>query len=125
MNGIITFYLMIYVGLAVGGIWIDIRERRPAWFITLATLSDVVIVNLFLAYFDRALREWMDPFAPVAFLAALGWQIFQLHDEFFAAKPDAESAEDEPERLSDVTLVVVVALCLPAYVGAGFAAFRS
>ena len=125
MSAIVVFYLMLFAGLAVGGLWIDIRERRPAWFIALAAVSDAVIINLFLAYFDHSLRTWMDPVAPVAYVVALGWQLLQVYDEFRAVEPDPEGGEDVPERLSDVVLVITAALCLPAYVGAGFAAFRS
>lgn len=128
MNGWVVFYLMIYVGLGVAGLWIDFRENRPAWFLAAAVLSDTVIVYLFSSFYYPALRVRLDPYEPavqILYVAALAWQAFQFQDEFRNPDPDPELSEDQRNRMAHIGLVGATALCLPAFVGAGFAAFAS
>ena len=121
----IILYLVLYAVLALAGLWEDYHDNRPAWFFGLAVLSNVTIVYLFVAFWYPALRIRLGIVAPAAFVASICWEVFQAVEDIRALATDPELSETQQRVVAAITAVTLTALCMPAFVIAGIAAFRS
>ncbi len=123
-----TWWTLLYLGffaaLALAGLWSDYRDRRSAWFLGAAVLSNLTVVYLFVAYWHPALRTPLGLVAPVAFLAAMGWELFQAVEDIRGIRSDPELTERGQRVVAAIVAVVLPVLCLPAFVVAGMAALR-
>jgi hypothetical protein len=63
-------YLGLFAALAVAGVWGD-HERRPAWFLTCAVLSNLAVVCFFVGFWRPMVRV---PLIYVAPIDALGFE---------------------------------------------------
>ena len=50
-------YLVLFGVLAAAGLWDDFRDRRPAWFLGCAAVSNLTIIFLFVAFWQPSLRS--------------------------------------------------------------------
>lgn len=114
-------YLMIFAVWS----WITVendyyQNKQPVWSILLTALSTLAVAYLFLAYWYPALIPNFRFVAPVAFMASTGWQVVQ---EIRGLRriyhhPDLTNTEFY------IIVIIPVIFLFPAYLIAGFTAFR-
>jgi hypothetical protein len=116
-------YLALFGALSAGGVWDDYRDRRPAWFLACAVLSNLIVIYLFVALWQPSLRLPWDLVAPVAFIASMCWEVFQAVEDIRSLRADPELAEAQQRALATITAVALLLVCLPAFIIAGISAF--
>lgn len=120
----IISYLGLYVVLAVAGVWDDYLNHRPAWFLGVAFLSNLTCIYLFVAFWHPVLRAPLGLVAPVTFVAAMCWELFQAVEDIRGLAPDPELSEKQQRVVAYFTTLALPLLCAPAFVVAGISAFR-
>ena len=122
------WWSIIYLGffglLAAAGLWSDYREGRAAWFLACALFSNLTIIYLFVAFSEPSLRSRLGSVAPVVFVAAMCWELFQAVEDIRGLRSDTELAESQRRVIATLTAVGLSLICLPAFVVAGISAFR-
>jgi hypothetical protein len=118
-------YLALFGMLAAAGLWEDVRDRRPAWFLGCAIISNLTVIYLFVAYWHSSLRPPWGLVAPLAFVASMCWELFQAVEDIRALRSDPELSDREQRVIAGVTAIALPVICLPAFVVAGISAFRS
>jgi len=118
-------YLAFFGVLAAAGLWDDVRDRRPTWFLGCAVLSNLTVLYLFVAYWQPSLRVPLGVVAPLAFVASMCWELFQAIEDIRALRSDPELSEGQQRVIASVAAIALPAMCLPAFVLAGISAFRS
>lgn len=115
----IQLYLVLYVIFSIAGLWDDYRSKRQIRFFIGAGFSNSIVVFLFVCYWHASGLSGMGGIAQVAFVGAMGWELFQAIQDIKAEKEDSGS-------LGDVILGPALAaeISLPAYIVAGISAFR-
>ena len=121
----ILVYLGVFVLLSAGGLWADVRDRRPVWFLACAFVSNLTVIYLFLAFWQPSLCSSLGLVAPVAFLAAMGWELFQAREDLRDIREDPELSETQRRVVARITAVALSLICLPAFILAGISAFRA
>jgi hypothetical protein len=123
-----SWWAVVYFGLfgvlSVAGLWDDFCERRPAWFLTCAVVSNLIVAYLIVAYWRQSLSAALGIVAPVAFVVSMGWELFQEVEYLHEMHSDPELSEGEQNVFTHITAIVTLAICLPAYIVAGISAFR-
>jgi len=120
----IQLYLAVFIVFSIAGILDDFRERRPFWFLALAGLSNIIIVLLFIAYWNRSWLDGVGILAQVLFIAAMVWEGYQAVLDFCATGAPTNSEEEEGRPALILGVLLFSVLCLPAFVIAGISAFR-
>jgi hypothetical protein len=123
MSWWIIGYLGLFGVLSAGGLWDDYRDRRPAWFLACAVLSNLTVIYLFVAFWQPSLRLSLGLVAPVAFVASMCWELFQAVEDIRALRADPELSETERGVVATMTAVALPLVCLPAFIVAGISAF--
>ena len=118
-------YLALFGVLAAAGLWDDVRDRRAAWFLGCAFISNLTVIYLFVAYWQPSLRAPLGLVAPLAFVASMCWELFQAVEDIRALRSDPELSERQQRVVASVTAIALPAICLPAFVVAGISAFRT
>lgn len=118
-------YLVCFAALSVAGVWGDCRERRPAWFLACAILSNLALVYFFVAYWRPVLRVSFWHAAPVIYLASVLWEVFSMVDDVRSLRGEPSMVEWERRIVPVVTAVATAVICLPAFIVAGISAFAS
>jgi hypothetical protein len=118
-------YLALFGVLAAAGLWEDVRDRRPTWFLGCAVISNLIVIYLFVAYWEPSLRAPWGLAAPLAFVASMCWELFQAVEDIRALRSDAELSEWQQRVIAGVTAIALLVICLPVFVVAGISAFRS
>ncbi|HEU4340453.1 MAG TPA: hypothetical protein VFU31_02665 [Candidatus Binatia bacterium] len=124
MSWWIISYFVLFAVLAAGGLWDDWRDRRPAWFLGCALLSNVIIAYLFVAFWQPSLRAPLGVVAQLAFAASICWELFQLVQDIHGLHSDPELSERQQRLYATVVAIAVPLICLPAFLIAGITAFR-
>ena len=123
MSWWIIGYLGLFVVLSAGGLWDDYRDRRPAWFLACAVLSNLTVIYLFVAFWQPSLRSLLGLVAPVAFIVSMCWELFQAVEDIRGLRADPELSETERRVVATMTAVALPLVCLPAFIVAGISAF--
>lgn len=124
MNIWIQLYLAVFVVLSIAGILDDYRDRRPFWFLALSVLSNIIIVLLFIAYWNSSLLDGAGILSQVLFIAAIGWEAYQAVLDSHATEEQANSETEGGRSTIILGTLLFLALSLPAFVVAGISAFR-
>lgn len=117
----ILVYFIMFCVLSVAGIWDDCRDRRPAWFLGCAIVSNVIIAYLFVAYWQPTMRSALGSIASAAFVAAMCWELFQATEDIRAL----QTAPEFSRAVTVVTAITYPVICSPAFIVAGLTAFRT
>ena len=117
-------YLIVFGVVAAAGIWDDWRTKRPSWFLACAVTANVTVAWLFTTYWHSALHPSGRFIAPVAYLLAMTWELYQAIDDTLDANSDPSISRTQRRTEAAVTLVILAVTCVPAYVVAGISAFR-
>jgi hypothetical protein len=124
-----TWWIIIYLGLfgmlSAGGLWDDYRDGRPAWFLGCAVVSNVIVIYLFVAFWQPSLRAPFGTLAPVAFVASMCWELFQAVEDIRGLRSDPELSERQQRVVASITAIALPIICLPAFIVAGISAFRA
>jgi hypothetical protein len=124
-----SWWSLIYLGLfgvlAAAGLWDDIRNRRPAWFLGCVVFSNLTVVYLFAAYWRPSLLAPWSVMAPVAFVVSMCWELLQGIQDIRALDADPELSETEQRLITGITAIALPITCLPAFIVAGISAFRA
>lgn len=120
----IIIYLVLFSVLSAGGLWDDYRDRRPAWFLACAVASNLTVVYLFVAFWQPSPRSPLGLVAPVAFIASMGWEVYQAVEDIRGLRADPELSDTQQRMVATITAVALPVICLPAFVVAGISAFR-
>jgi hypothetical protein len=123
MSWWIVSYLGLFGVLSAGGVWDDYRDRRPAWFLACAVLSNLTVIYLFVAFWQPFLRSLLGLVAPVAFIASMCWELFQAVEDIRGLRADPKLSETERHVVATITAVALPLVCLPAFIVAGISAF--
>ena len=118
-------YLALFGVLGMAGLWDDVRDRRPTWFLGCAVISNLTVIYLFVAYWQPSLRAPWGVVAPLAFVASMCWELFQAVEDIRALRSDPELSEGQQRVVASVAAIALPVMCLPAFVVAGISAFRS
>jgi hypothetical protein len=97
-----VIYLALFGAVAAAGLWDDVRDRRPTWFLGCVVISK-----------------------PLAFVASMCWELFQAVVDIRVLRSDAEPSEGDQRLIASIAAIALAAVCLPAFVIAGMSAFRS
>ncbi|MEZ6065614.1 MAG: hypothetical protein R3B90_07850 [Planctomycetaceae bacterium] len=116
-------YLVLFGLLAVAGLWDDARNRRPAWFLGCAVVSNVTVIYLFVAFWQPSLRVPLGWAAPVLFVASMCWELFQSFEDLRGLRVDPQVSETQQRAMATITAGVLLMVCLPAFIVAGISAF--
>jgi hypothetical protein len=117
-------YLVVFAGLCVAAVWDDDREGRSTQFLLCSVLSHSIIVYLFIAFWRPALIGHLGIVLSVAFVLAIGWQIFQMIVDIRTLRQDPDLSAGERQFIPPIAVALVWLIDLPAFVVAGLAAFR-
>ena len=124
-----SWWTIIYLGLfgvlAAAGLWDDVRDRRSAWFLGCAVISNLTVIYLFVTFWHPSLRAPLGLIAPLAFVGSMCWELFQAVEDIRALRLDPELSEREQRVTASVAAISLPVICLPAFVVAGISAFRS
>ena len=124
-----SWWTIIYLGLfgvlAAAGLWDDVRDRRPAWFLGCAVISNLTVIYLFVTFWHQSLRAPLGLIAPLAFVGSMCWELFQAVEDIRALRLDPELSEREQRVTASIAAISLPVICLPAFVVAGISAFRS
>lgn len=120
----IQLYLAVFIVFSIAGILDDFRERRPSWFLAFAGLSNIIIVILFIAYWNRSWLDGVGTLAQVLFITAMAWEGYQAVLDFRATGAESNSEEEGGRAALIIGILLFSVLCLPAFVVAGISAFR-
>ena len=116
---------MAFAAFSIMGLSNDHKEKRKLWFLSVAGIANLVIVYCYVSYWYEDLLKSISHLAALLFVFAIGWELFQAVLDIKSSKQD----EDESKKEHLVAVVVGVCLsigfCLPAYIIAGKAVFRS
>jgi hypothetical protein len=115
-------YLVLFLLVVVVGTWLEVRERggdRPM-VLVLDAVSAIICAYLFASYWVSSWRQPHGAAAPLLFVLAAGWQIYDTPRGLRNALAEPEFSDREKHWL----LAGVIAFFLPAYVVAGVAAFK-
>lgn len=115
-------YLILFLMIVAVGTWLEVRESggdKPV-VLVLDAMSAIICAYLFASYWVSSWRQLLGVAAPVLFVLAAGWQIFDTPRGLRNALADPELSEREKRWI----LVGIAAFFLPAYAVAGVAAFR-
>lgn len=115
-------YLICFAALGVAGVWVDCRERRPAWFLTCAILSNLAVIYLFITFWRPVFRVPLWYAAPVIYLASVFWEVFSMVDEIRSLRGEPSMGDPERRIVAVVTAVATSVLVLPAFIVAGMSA---
>jgi len=117
-------YLGVFGVLAAAGLWDDIRDRRPPWFLGCVVVSNLTVLYLFAAYWQPSLRTPLGVLAPVAFGASMCWELLQAVQDIRAIGADPELSQTGQRVIARITAIALAVICLPAFIAAGISAFR-
>ena len=120
-----VIYLALFGAVAAAGLWDDVRDRRPTWFLGCVVISNLTVSYLFVAYWHPSLRSPWGVVAPLAFVASMCWELFQAVVDVRVLRSDAEPSEGDQRLIASIAAIALAAVCLPAFVIAGMSAFRS
>ena len=124
-----SWWIIIYLGLfgvlSAGGLWDDYRTQRPAWFLALAVVSNLTVIYLFVAFWQPSLRSLLGLVAPVAFIASMCWELFQVVEDIRGISADPELSKIQQLVFATIAAVALPVICVPAFVVAGISAFRA
>lgn len=118
----VIVYLVLFVALAAAGLWDDVQDRRPAWFLTCAILSNLAVVYLFLAFWRPVLRVPLGYAALIAYFASMCWEACQAVGDLRSLRNDPALVAKQRDILAVVAAVATLVISLPAYVVAGISA---
>lgn len=124
MSWWIVIYLVLFAVLSVAGLLDDYRDRRPAWFLACAVASNFTVIYLFVAFWQPSLRFGLSVAAIAAFIASMGWELYQAIEDIRAIRADPELSETQQRVVAGLTVIALLVICLPAFVIAGMSAFR-
>jgi hypothetical protein len=114
-------YLVLFLLVILAGTWLEVRDRDERTLVlVLDSVSVIICAYLFVAFWVGSLRQPLGAAAPVLFVLAAGWQIYDTPRGMRRCLADPDFSEREKRWL----LVGITAFFLPAYVVAGVAAFR-
>jgi hypothetical protein len=123
-----TWWIIIYLGVVVvisgAGIWDDIRDGRPAWFLACAVVSNLVLIGLFVAFWLPWLRAPLGLVAPVAYIASMLWELFQAVEDLRGLRASRQLAEAHKQVIGVIVTLLLLMFILPVYIVAGISAFR-
>lgn len=125
MSWWIVIYLGLFGVLSAGGMWDDYRDRRPAWFLACALISNLTVIYLFVAFWQPSLRSPLGLVAPMAFIASMCWELFQAVEDIRSLRADPELSETQQRVVATISAVALLVVCLPAFVVAGISAFSA
>jgi hypothetical protein len=123
MSWWIVVYLGLFGVLAVAGLWDDYCDRRPAWFLGCAVISNLTIICLFVAFWNPPLHSILGGIAPVLFIASTCWELFQAVEDLRNQRADPQLSKSQERLAGIVTALVLPLISLPAIVVAGIDAF--
>ena len=124
MPALIIVYLLLFLVLSIGGWWDDFQEHRPVWHLVSDVVSTAVITVLFVSRWHASFRPPWPAVAQIAFVAATAWEAFQFVTDLRNIQRDPDFSRRENFAFAAVSVVVVSALLLPAFIVAGIAAFK-
>jgi peptidoglycan/LPS O-acetylase OafA/YrhL len=104
-------YLALFLILAIAGLWDDYRSNRQIWFLIAAGASNVIIVYLFVSYWHPSMAHSVGYFAPIAYVGAVLWELYQARLDLNAT---GEDPEDRVAVIVGVALTTVISL--PAFI---------
>ena len=114
-------YLVLFLLVVVVGTWLEARDREETTVVNiLDSVSAIICAYLFISYWFSSWRQPLGAAAPVLFVLAAGWQIYDTPRGMRKCLADPDFSKREKRWL----LVGVIVFFLPAYVIAGMAAFR-
>ena len=123
-----SWWAIIYFGLfgvlSVAGLRDDFCERRPAWFLACAVVSNLIVAYLIVAYWREFLSAAWGIVAPVAFVVSMCWELFQAVEDLREWHSDPDLLESEQRFVTIFTAITFPVMCLPAFIIAGISAFR-
>ena len=116
-----VIYLVLFLLAVAAGTWLEKRDRDERRLVlALDSVSAIICAYLFAAYWVSGFRQALGASAPVLFVLAAAWQVYETPRGIKKHLADPELSSQEKSWL----LPVSVAFFLPAYVVAGVAAFR-
>jgi len=115
-----TLYLIAFVVAIFGGIRISFRDGERLVFLVFDLIAGLILAYLVAAFWVHQLREFLGWVGPFVFLLAMTWEIIDTPREIRQALADPEMSKTE----SWVAISVSLCLITPAYLLAGFAAFK-
>lgn len=121
----IAIYLGLFAVLSAGGLWDDYRDRRPPWVLVCAAGSNLTLVYLFVAFWQASLRTPLGSVAPLAYVAAMWWELFQAVRDIRRLRADSELSETQRQRFAIAIAFTLLAFCLPVFILAGVSAFKA
>jgi hypothetical protein len=117
-------YLVVFAGLCVAAVWDDDRDGRSVPFLVCSVLSHSIIVYLFIAFWRPALIDSFGISLAIAFVLAIGWQIFQTIADLRSLRHDPDLSAGERRVIPPLAVVLLWLFDLPAFIVAGLAALR-
>ena len=75
-----TIYIGFFAAIGLLSIEKDWRDE-PLWISGASLLSNLIIIYLYTSYWHPTLSSHLGLFGPLAFLAALFWETFQIMDD--------------------------------------------
>lgn len=115
-------YLAFFLVLGIGGIWSDIRDGKPRWFIVAALLANAVLVWLYVGYWYPQLVHMSSLLFVVLFGAAIIWEAYQAWDDYRDGVRESNQFSDQ--GLTVICGISAVLLCIPIYIISGISVFR-
>lgn len=114
-------YLILFLVVVLAGAWLEARDRNEETLVqVLDSLSVIIVGYLFVSFWVGSLRQPLGLAAPVLFVLATGWQIYDTPRGMRAMLTDPDLSEGEKRWL----LIGITAFLLPAFFVAGLAAFK-
>ena len=114
-------YLVLFLVLVLSGTWLEVRDREERIMVLiLDSASFLVCGYLFVGFWVSALRQTLGVAAPILFVLAAGWEIYDAPRGMRCCLADPDMSKREKRW----ALVGITAFMLPAYIVAGLAAFR-
>jgi hypothetical protein len=108
-------YLILFLALCCGGIYLDITQPEPIWYTVADGLSALCSITAILAFWHPLVAGALGGFLFGTTLFALIWDCFSLEHDLTSEFPDPELTDDENRVGSVLATAISFAFCLPAY----------
>lgn len=118
-----SVYIAVILLLAVSSRYDGIKRKEPLWYAALDSISDAVVVIMFIGYWCRSLTHSFGRLAPYLFLFSILWAVCTAPR---ALRGEEATLTGQERRIYERIGGRFASVCLglPAYVFAGLAALR-